>query len=161
MNIAILLLSTGLALSPADTSRLSLDNAVARALEANAPGTLVLASLALGTRVSAYFFLFTAFVGLNLLQSSFTRWCLMERILEKAGVGQAADQKALRRRGPVQIRFGAPNLDSGRPKRRTTARTGTLAGTAAIFRARRTRYGCCLFSGTSSQSNLEQSCHRS
>jgi len=54
-------------------------------------GTFVLASLALGSWVSPYFFLFTAFVGLNLLQSSFTRWCLMEQILEKAGVGRAAD----------------------------------------------------------------------
>lgn len=54
-------------------------------------GTLVLASLALGSWVSPYFFLFTAFVGLNLLQSSVTRWCLMERILEKAGVARATD----------------------------------------------------------------------
>lgn len=29
---------------------------------------------------------FTAFVGLNLLQSGFTRWCLMERILHRLGV---------------------------------------------------------------------------
>ncbi len=29
---------------------------------------------------------FTAFVGANLLQSGFTRWCLMEKILAKAGV---------------------------------------------------------------------------
>jgi len=29
---------------------------------------------------------FTAFVGANLLQSGFTRWCLMEQILRKAGV---------------------------------------------------------------------------
>jgi hypothetical protein len=49
-------------------------------------GTLVLVSLALGSWVSPWWYLFTAFVGLNLLQSSFTRWCLMERILEKAGV---------------------------------------------------------------------------
>jgi hypothetical protein len=49
-------------------------------------GTLVLLSLALGYWISPYFYLFTAFVGLNLLQSSFTRWCLMENILEKVGV---------------------------------------------------------------------------
>ena len=41
-------------------------------------GTFVLASLALGYWVSPWFLLFTAFVGLNLLQSSFTRWCPME-----------------------------------------------------------------------------------
>ena len=46
-------------------------------------GSFVLISLALGWFVSPYWFLFTAFVGLNLLQSSFTHWCLMERILEK------------------------------------------------------------------------------
>ena len=50
-------------------------------------GTFVLASLALGYWVSPYWFLFTAFVGLNLLQSSFTKWCLMEDILKKAGIG--------------------------------------------------------------------------
>jgi len=46
-------------------------------------GTFVLASLALGWFVSPYFFLFTAFVGANLLQSAFTKWCLMEDILRK------------------------------------------------------------------------------
>ncbi len=50
-------------------------------------GTFVLASLALGYWVSPYWFLFTAFVGLNLVQSAFTRWCLMEKIL--AGLGLA------------------------------------------------------------------------
>lgn len=45
-------------------------------------GTFVLASLALGWWVHAGFFLFTAFVGLNLLQSSITKWCLMEDILK-------------------------------------------------------------------------------
>ena len=49
-------------------------------------GSLVLISLALGTWVSPYWYLFTAFVGLNLLQSSITKWCLMEQILEKLGV---------------------------------------------------------------------------
>ena len=51
-------------------------------------GTLVLLSLALGYWVSPWFYLLTAFVGLNLLQSSFTKWCLMENILEKAGVAK-------------------------------------------------------------------------
>ena len=53
-------------------------------------GTFVLASLALGHFVSPYWFLFTAFVGANLLQSAFTRWCLMEDILAKFGVPRAA-----------------------------------------------------------------------
>lgn len=46
-------------------------------------GTFVLVSVALGYYVSPYWFLFTAFVGANLLQSSFTKWCLMEDILKK------------------------------------------------------------------------------
>jgi hypothetical protein len=45
-------------------------------------GTFVLLSLALGWWVHPGFFLFTAFVGLNLLQSSITQWCLMEDILK-------------------------------------------------------------------------------
>ena len=51
-------------------------------------GTFVLASLALGYFVSPYWYLFTAFVGLNLLQSAFTRWCLMEDILAKLGIAK-------------------------------------------------------------------------
>lgn len=50
-------------------------------------GTFVLVSLALGFFVSPYWLLFTAFVGLNLLQSSVTKWCLMEDILKKARIG--------------------------------------------------------------------------
>ena len=49
-------------------------------------GTFILISLALGHFVSEYWYLFTAFVGLNLLQSAFTKWCLMEDILAKFGV---------------------------------------------------------------------------
>jgi hypothetical protein len=51
-------------------------------------GTFVLASLALGTWVSPYWYLFPAFVGLNLFQSALTKWCLMEDILRKFGVGR-------------------------------------------------------------------------
>ena len=50
-------------------------------------GTFVLTSLTLGWFVSPYWFLFTAFVGLNLLQSSITKWCLMDSLLRRAGVG--------------------------------------------------------------------------
>lgn len=49
-------------------------------------GVFVLLSVALGWFVSPYWFLFTAFVGLNLLQSAFTRWCPMISILRKAGL---------------------------------------------------------------------------
>jgi len=44
-------------------------------------GVFVFASVALGWFVSPWFFLFTAFVGLNLLQSAFTRWCPMISLL--------------------------------------------------------------------------------
>lgn len=51
-------------------------------------GTFVLVSLALGHWVSPYWYLFTAFVGANLLQSAFTKWCLMEVILKKTVFAQ-------------------------------------------------------------------------
>ena len=49
-------------------------------------GSFVLLSLLLGYLYSPYWHLFTAFVGANLLQSAFTKWCLMEDILHKLGV---------------------------------------------------------------------------
>ena len=49
-------------------------------------GTFVLASLALGWFVSPWFFLFTAFVGANLLQSAFSKTCPMMVFLKKLGV---------------------------------------------------------------------------
>jgi len=56
-------------------------------------GTFVLASLALGTWVSPYWYLFTAFVGINLFQSALTKWCLMEDILRKFGIGKYSSPK--------------------------------------------------------------------
>mgnify|MGYP001478420864 FL=1 len=58
-------------------------------------GAFVLLSLALGAQgsplhQSSLWLWFTAFVGINLLQSGLTRWCLMERILRKLGL-RAAD----------------------------------------------------------------------
>ena len=44
-------------------------------------GSFVLLSLGLGWWVSPYWFLFTAFVGVNLIQSTLTGFCLLERIL--------------------------------------------------------------------------------
>lgn len=49
-------------------------------------GTFILLSLVLGWWVSPAWFLFTAFVGVNLLQSSFTSFCPLERILGRFGV---------------------------------------------------------------------------
>jgi hypothetical protein len=49
-------------------------------------GTFVLVSLALGWFVHPGFFLFTAFVGANLLQSAFTKTCPMMPLLRRLGV---------------------------------------------------------------------------
>ena len=54
-------------------------------------GSFVLLSLALGYWVSPYWYLFTAFVGLNLLQSGFTNWCPMITFLKKLGVKSEAE----------------------------------------------------------------------
>jgi hypothetical protein len=48
-------------------------------------GTFILISLALAHWVDVRFLWFTAFVGANLLQSAFSRWCLMEDILRWLG----------------------------------------------------------------------------
>jgi hypothetical protein len=48
-------------------------------------GIFILASIALGHYVSPYWYLFTAFIGLNLFQSAFTNWCPMMTILRKLG----------------------------------------------------------------------------
>jgi hypothetical protein len=52
-------------------------------------GFFVLASLALGVFVNPHFLWFTAFVGLNLFQSGFTRLCPLDTILRKLGVRSA------------------------------------------------------------------------
>lgn len=49
-------------------------------------GFFVMLSLALGYFVNPYWYLFTAFVGLNLFQSAFTNWCPMMTFLRKLGV---------------------------------------------------------------------------
>jgi hypothetical protein len=49
-------------------------------------GTFILLSLLLAIYVNQNWLWFTAFVGANLLQSSLTKWCLMEDILKKIGV---------------------------------------------------------------------------
>jgi hypothetical protein len=54
-------------------------------------GSFILASLALGIPgsplfVSPWWLALTAFVGANLLQSSFTRWCPLEIVLRKLGL---------------------------------------------------------------------------
>jgi len=49
-------------------------------------GVFILASIALAMLVDPRFYWFTAFVGVNLLQSSFTNFCPLEKILSAFGV---------------------------------------------------------------------------
>lgn len=54
-------------------------------------GFFILLSLALGVPgspifVNTWWLAFTAFVGVNLLQSAVTRWCLLETLLRKVGI---------------------------------------------------------------------------
>lgn len=51
-------------------------------------GTIVLVSLLLAYFVSSYWLWLTAFVGVNLFQSAFTGWCLMENILAALGIAK-------------------------------------------------------------------------
>ena len=53
-------------------------------------GSFVLISLVLAVTVNMKWLWFTAFVGANLLQSSLTNWCLMDKILKKLGVSDNA-----------------------------------------------------------------------
>ena len=50
-------------------------------------GTFILVSLLLTHYHNPYWLWFTAFVGFNLLQSSFTNFCPLEMALKKSGVG--------------------------------------------------------------------------
>ncbi len=49
-------------------------------------GAFILASLALGVLVNQNFLWLTAFVGANLFQSGFTRFCPLELMLKRLGV---------------------------------------------------------------------------
>lgn len=53
-------------------------------------GSMILISLALGLSASPWWFALTAFVGVNLLQSSFTGFCPLAIILKRAGVRPGA-----------------------------------------------------------------------
>ncbi len=63
-------------------------------------GTFILLSLGLASRYNDVrlfagptWLWFTAFVGANLLQSGFTRWCLMEDVLRWLGIGTTSPVK--------------------------------------------------------------------
>ena len=51
-------------------------------------GSFVLGTLLLGYFLSPYWFLFTGFVAINLIQSAFTNWCPMMTFLRKLGVSE-------------------------------------------------------------------------
>ncbi len=53
-------------------------------------GTMILLSLVLGLYVHYYWFGLAAFVGVNMLQAAFTRFCLLAIILKKLGVKPGA-----------------------------------------------------------------------
>ena len=55
-------------------------------------GAFVVVSVTLGMLVSPWWFAFTGFVGINLFQSAFTRWCPMMAILRRAGVPDRLEQ---------------------------------------------------------------------
>ena len=49
-------------------------------------GIFVFATVLLGHFVNEWWYVFSAFVGLNLFQSAFTNWCPMMAFLRKLGV---------------------------------------------------------------------------
>ena len=55
-------------------------------------GSFVILSLVLSRLHSQYWLWFTAFVGFNLLQSSLTRFCPLEIVLKRLGVGKAGEK---------------------------------------------------------------------
>ncbi|HSR36884.1 MAG TPA: DUF2892 domain-containing protein [Desulfurivibrionaceae bacterium] len=57
-------------------------------------GSFILISLALGTWMHPYWYFFTAFVGANLFQYGFTKFCPLGIILKKLGVPESRDTKS-------------------------------------------------------------------
>ncbi len=54
-------------------------------------GIMVLLSVVLSVYVNPNWMWFTVFIGLNLMQSAFTKWCLLETILVKFGARKSGD----------------------------------------------------------------------
>ena len=65
-------------------------------------GLFILASLALAQWVSPWWLLFTAFVGLNMVQASFTGFCPLARILGRLGIQAGAAFGACAVQGPLK-----------------------------------------------------------
>ena len=49
-------------------------------------GVMVLLSALLAAYVNINWLWFTVFIGVNMIQSAFTKWCMLETILVKLGV---------------------------------------------------------------------------
>lgn len=58
-------------------------------------GVFVTGSVLLGIFVHPYFLWFTVFVGLNLTQSAFTRWCPMMSFLGRVGMRYNLEHEAM------------------------------------------------------------------
>ncbi len=54
-------------------------------------GTFVILSVVLAVYVNIKWLWFTVFIGVNLIQSAFTKWCLLETILVKLGIKKDSD----------------------------------------------------------------------
>ncbi|MDZ7757315.1 DUF2892 domain-containing protein [Rhodohalobacter sp.] len=50
-------------------------------------GSMVTISLTLGYFISPFWYLLTLFVGLNMMQSAFSRWCFAENMIKKYNLG--------------------------------------------------------------------------
>jgi len=48
---------------------------------------MITGSLILAYFFSPYWYLLTLFVGVNMMQSAFSRWCLAEQIIKKYNLG--------------------------------------------------------------------------
>jgi hypothetical protein len=66
-------------------------------------GALVLLTLALGYWISPWWFLFTAFVGLNLFQSGLTNWCPAMTIFRKLGLPEVGAKGHAQGRSPRAV----------------------------------------------------------
>jgi hypothetical protein len=57
-------------------------------------GTMILGSLALAAWVTPYALLFTAFIGLNMFQAAFSRFCPLDMILRKTGLAGCPEARS-------------------------------------------------------------------
>jgi len=65
-------------------------------------GTFILIALLLAHYHHRYWLFFIAFVGLNLLQSAITKWCLMEDILAALGIAEKPDYECCKKDDPTK-----------------------------------------------------------